>query len=71
MVQKLNTFALSLENLKVKSIQTFCLGVTAILAFALFGNSILALNLPQGLDTMTKRFSADLNAVYLPQREQI
>jgi putative ABC transport system permease protein len=37
--------------------------VVAILAFALFGGSILALNLRQGLFTMTKRFGADLMVV--------
>jgi putative ABC transport system permease protein len=37
--------------------------VVAILAFTLFGGSILALNLRQGLDTMTKRFGADLMVV--------
>jgi putative ABC transport system permease protein len=34
-----------------------------ILAFALFGGSVLALNLRQGLTTMTKRFGADLMVV--------
>jgi putative ABC transport system permease protein len=37
--------------------------VVGILAFTLFGGSILTLNLRQGLDTMTKRFGADLMVV--------
>jgi putative ABC transport system permease protein len=37
--------------------------VVAILAAALFGGSILALNLQQGLAVMTKRFGADLMVV--------
>ncbi|MDR2447528.1 MAG: FtsX-like permease family protein [Treponema sp.] len=56
--------ALSLKNLRAKPVRTACLViVTAILAFALFGGSILALNLQQGLATMTKRFGADLMVV--------
>jgi putative ABC transport system permease protein len=37
--------------------------VVAILAFTLFGGSIIALNLRQGLATMTRRFGADLMVV--------
>jgi putative ABC transport system permease protein len=37
--------------------------VAGILAFTLFGGSILALNLRQGLAAMTKRFGADLMVV--------
>ncbi|MDR2795316.1 MAG: ABC transporter permease [Spirochaetaceae bacterium] len=60
----LNTSLLSLENLKAKPVRTACLVVaTAILAFTLFGGSILALNLRQGLAAMTKRFGADLMVV--------
>jgi putative ABC transport system permease protein len=60
----LNTGLLSLENLKAKPVRTACLMVVAaILAFTLFGGSILALNLRQGLDTMTRRFGADLMVV--------
>ncbi|MDR2402577.1 MAG: hypothetical protein LBD78_00940 [Spirochaetaceae bacterium] len=60
----LNTGLLSLENLKAKPVRTVCLMVVAaILAFALFGGSILALNLRQGLAAMTKRFGADLMVV--------
>ncbi|MDR1149869.1 MAG: ABC transporter permease, partial [Spirochaetaceae bacterium] len=55
---------LSLKNLRAKPVRTACLVVVvAILAFTLFGGSILALNLRQGLDTMTKRFGADLMVV--------
>jgi putative ABC transport system permease protein len=55
---------LSLKNLKAKPVRTACLVVVAaILAFALFGGSILALNLQQGLSVMTKRFGADLMVV--------
>jgi putative ABC transport system permease protein len=60
----LNTGLLSLENLKAKPVRTACLViVAAILACTLFGGSILALNLRQGLAAMTKRFGADLMVV--------
>jgi len=60
----LKTGNLSLKNLKTKPVRTACLVVViAILAFTLFGGSILALNLRQGLDTMTKRFGADLMVI--------
>jgi putative ABC transport system permease protein len=60
----LNTGLLSLENLKARPARTACLVVVAaILAFALFGGSILALNLRQGLAAMTRRFGADLMVV--------
>ncbi|MDR2052596.1 MAG: ABC transporter permease [Treponema sp.] len=60
----LNTGLLSLENLKAKPVRTACLAiVAAILAFTLFGGSILTLNLRQGLAAMTKRFGADLMVV--------
>jgi putative ABC transport system permease protein len=60
----LNIGAFSLANLKAKPVRTACLAVVvAILAFTLFGGSILALNLRQGLSTMTKRFGADLMVV--------
>lgn len=55
---------LPLKNLQAKPVRTACLVIiTAILAFTLFGGSILALNLRQGLETMTKRFGADLMVV--------
>ncbi|MDR2941425.1 MAG: ABC transporter permease, partial [Treponema sp.] len=61
---ELKTISLSLKNLKAKPVRTICLfAVVAILAFMLFGGSILALNLRQGLDTITKRFGADLMVV--------
>ncbi|MDR2048134.1 MAG: ABC transporter permease [Treponema sp.] len=64
MRKKLNTGALSRENLRAKPIRTACLVVVAaVLAFTLFGGSLLALNLRQGLLTMTKRFGADLMVV--------
>ena len=64
MKRNLYTGALSLENLKAKPVRTACLAaVVGILAFALFGGSMLTLNLSQGLDTMTKRFGADLMVV--------
>jgi len=60
----LSTGSLSLKNLLAKPVRTACLiVVAAILAFTLFGGSILALNLRQGLDTMTRRFGADLMVV--------
>ncbi|MDR2070306.1 MAG: ABC transporter permease [Treponema sp.] len=60
----LNTRTLSWENLKAKPVRTACLVVVAaILAFTLFGGSILALNFRQGLAAMTKRFGADLMVV--------
>jgi putative ABC transport system permease protein len=55
---------LSLENLKARPVRTACLVIAAaILAFTLFGGSILALNLRQGLAAVTKRFGADLMVV--------
>jgi putative ABC transport system permease protein len=55
---------LPVENLKARPVRTACLVmVAAILAFTLFGGSILSLNLRQGLDTMTRRFGADLMVV--------
>jgi len=60
----LKTSSLSLKNLKARPVRTACLFVVVtILAFTLFGGSILALNLRQGLDTMTKRFGADLMVI--------
>jgi len=60
----LKTGALSFKNLEAKPVRTACLVVVvAILAFTLFGGSILALNLRQGLDTMARRFGADLMIV--------
>jgi putative ABC transport system permease protein len=57
----LNTGRLSLENLKARPVRTACLViVAAILSCTLFGGSILALNLRQGLSAMTGRFGADL-----------
>jgi putative ABC transport system permease protein len=62
--KKWDTAALSLENLKAKPVRAACLTVVAaILAFTLFGGSLLALNLRQGLAAMTKRFGADLMVV--------
>jgi putative ABC transport system permease protein len=55
---------LALENLRAKPVRSACfVTVAAILAFTLFGGSILALNLRQGLAAMTKRFGADLMVV--------
>jgi putative ABC transport system permease protein len=60
----LKTSSMSLKNLRAKPVRTACLlVVVAILSFTLFGGSIIALNLWQGLDTMTKRFGADLMIV--------
>jgi putative ABC transport system permease protein len=60
----LTSGVLSLKNLQAKPVRATCLVVVvAILAFALFGGSILALNLQQGLAVMTKRFGADLMVV--------
>jgi putative ABC transport system permease protein len=60
----LSTGLLSMENLKAKPVRAACLMVVAaILAFTLFGGSILALNFRQGLAAMTKRFGADLMVV--------
>jgi len=60
----LKTITISLKNLQAKPVRTACLCiVVAILSFTLFGGSILALNLRQGLDTMTRRFGADLMVV--------
>ncbi|MDR0589542.1 MAG: ABC transporter permease [Spirochaetaceae bacterium] len=63
-MKNLNTGALSLENLKARPVRTVCLAaVVTVLAFTLFGGSILALNLRQGLAVMTGRFGADLMVV--------
>jgi putative ABC transport system permease protein len=63
-MKKLDTGVLSLKNLKARPVRTICLvAVVAVLAFALFGGSILALNLRQGLAAMTGRFGADLMVV--------
>ncbi|MDR2185473.1 MAG: ABC transporter permease, partial [Treponema sp.] len=60
----LDTQALALKNLKARPIRTACLAaVVGLLAFTLFGGSILTLNLRQGLIVMTKRFGADLMVV--------
>ena len=60
----LSTGNLSLKNLQAKPVRTACLFiVVAVLAFTLFGGSIITLSLQQGLDTMTKRFGADLMVV--------
>jgi putative ABC transport system permease protein len=60
----LNTNLLSLENLKAKPVRSACLAVAAaVLAFTLFGGSLLTLNLRQGLAAMTRRFGADLMIV--------
>jgi putative ABC transport system permease protein len=56
--------SISLKNLRARPVRTACLFiVVTILSFTLFGGSILALNLRQGLDTMTRRFGADLMVV--------
>ncbi|MDR0663276.1 MAG: ABC transporter permease [Spirochaetaceae bacterium] len=64
MKYKLGAGALSMKNLKARPVRTACLAaVVGILAFTLFGGSIITLNLRQGLSTMTKRFGADLMVV--------
>jgi putative ABC transport system permease protein len=68
-VKKINlsTGILSLKNLRAKPVRTACLVMAAaILAFTLFGGSNFALNLRQGLATMTKCFGADVMVV--PER---
>jgi putative ABC transport system permease protein len=62
--KKWDTGALSLENLKAKPVRAACLVlVVAVLSFTLFGGSLLALNLRQGLAAMTRRFGADMMVV--------
>jgi putative ABC transport system permease protein len=62
--RNLDTGFLSLNNLKARPVRTACLViVAAVLAFTLFGGSLLTLNLRQGLTAMTKRFGADLMVV--------
>jgi putative ABC transport system permease protein len=64
MKKALNTGVMALKNLKAKPVRTVCLVlVPAILACALFGGSILSLNLHQGLTAITGRFGADLMVV--------
>jgi putative ABC transport system permease protein len=61
---RLSTGRMSLKNLKARPVRTSCLVVvTAILGFTLFGGSMLAVNLRQGMSVMTKRFGADLMIV--------
>ena len=61
---KLGVGVLALKNLRARPVRTACLViVSAILAATLFGGSMLALNLRQGLDAMTRRFGADLMVV--------
>jgi len=60
----LNTGTLSIKNLQAKPVRTACLMVVvAILAFTIFGGSVITMNLSQGLDTIQKRFGADLMVV--------
>nr|AGS53104.1 protein of unknown function DUF214 [uncultured bacterium contig00036] len=60
----LNICVLSLKNLRANPVRASCLMVvTAVLAFALFGGSIIELNLRQGLASMTNRFGADLMVI--------
>jgi len=60
----LSTGMLSIKNLQARPVRTACLMlVAAILAFTLFGGSIIALNLGQGLSAITRRFGADLMIV--------
>ncbi|MDR1931765.1 MAG: FtsX-like permease family protein [Spirochaetales bacterium] len=55
---------LSWENLRRRPFRTACLiVVVSILAFTLFGGSILVSSLQNGLDSMSKRFGADLMVV--------
>jgi putative ABC transport system permease protein len=64
MKKKLDTRAISLKNLQARPVRTACfVVVAAVLAFTLFGGSLIALNLRQGLSTMTRRFGADLMVV--------
>ena len=60
----LNIGTLALKNLMAKPVRAFCLiVVAAVLAFILFGGSIIITNLQQGLGAITKRFGADLMVV--------
>ncbi|WP_010258168.1 ABC transporter permease [Treponema primitia] len=60
----LSVGSLSLTNLTNKPVRTVCLViVVAILAFILFGGSILASSLQNGMDVMKRRFGADLMVV--------
>jgi putative ABC transport system permease protein len=55
---------LSIENLRHKPVRTACLAVVVlILAFILFGGSILTASLQNGMDKMAKRFGADIMVV--------
>jgi putative ABC transport system permease protein len=66
-----NIAALSLENLRARPVRSACLAlVVMVLAFALFGGSLLALNLRQGLAALTRRFGADLMVVPAGAGEQ-
>ncbi|MDR1932785.1 MAG: FtsX-like permease family protein [Spirochaetales bacterium] len=60
----LSTGRLSWENLRRKPFRSACLIiVVSILAFTLFGGSILVSSLQNGLTSMTKRFGADMMVV--------
>jgi putative ABC transport system permease protein len=55
---------LSIHNLKRKPFRTFCLLlVVAVLAFTLFGGSILTLSLRNGMNSLQQRLGADLMVV--------
>ncbi|MDR1895123.1 MAG: FtsX-like permease family protein [Spirochaetales bacterium] len=55
---------LSWENLRRRPFRTACLVIVVfILAFTLFGGSLLAASLQKGLQSMAKRFGADLMVV--------
>jgi putative ABC transport system permease protein len=60
----LGTGRISLENIRRRPFRSACLVmVVAVLAFTLFGGSILVSSLRRGLDSMSKRFGADLMVV--------
>ncbi len=60
----LSIVRISFYNLKRKLFRTTCLSaVVAILAFTLFGGSILTASLNNGLNSMKQRFGADLMVV--------
>lgn len=62
----LTTGGIALRNLKRKPLRTVGLGLlVALLAFTLFGGTVLSLSLNRGMENLSKRLGADIMAVPL------
>ena len=70
--EPLSVNQLSIDNLKRKPFRTASLVTTvAILAFILFGGSLLSVNLKNGLNNVKARFGADLIAVPVDSQQNM